>query len=318
MKKKFTLILLFMFVFAGVALLGYTPAWGDWTRKCITEFPDPEYPGRPVDEPGECVTFKYQDNPAYVMRAWNGWEDPNNPIDPADVTIGTDWPRDDTRDGVEVSVFWYMLGHHISVNKGNKPPTPSYIGVKLRGTPIDTTPWGSLLDMSQLYKDCRTTVYSPFYVLKMNTRATWNKDYLVEIVAPRGTPIDDCGWVMMIIADECYGIHADPSLAVPQLAGVGPFQGVTNYTCPDGVTVTVTLDECGVEPPTLECTDRPGSTRELEFVLSATTARAIPFEGEAIEFQLQRVGIRQVIVCTDDLPIVFWGDQASWCVDVTP
>lgn len=299
MEKKKTLILLFMFVFAGVAVLGHTPALATMAPCTLAEL-----------DAHTCVytgtSFEIQQ---YVMRA-------SAPFDESGVTI-----------------FRYEAGvtqEAIDAVKNKVIPKPSawsYIIFTLWREPLDSDPPGASLDLNQLPNSC--TSFAPNHIpWKLNPGVNFStRNSVFDLMTPLGTKIDQCATesgyptALIITSSGCLDLVVN----VPAAETGVPFQHWAHFTCEDSkVNVNIEFDECtggikNVACDTLlaECgTTSPYVARPINPYAYALS----PDYAEPFSYPIENMGpgTPGVIVCTgaDSLPVYLRGNQGWFCEHV--
>jgi hypothetical protein len=233
MKNKHILILSFVALFAGVALLGYNNAWAVL---------DPEYPpcsdetGTAYEPRGPCIDFDYYGKPAYVM-----------------VFLG------------ESGGFYeYEIYQRSDAPKGKDgPPAISY-GVFATKGEVETYRSNSGITLDELFKTCGGGIYAPYITKKVNWKVG-NKQ--IDTFRVRGSAPDPCdGRFWAVIGDYCVS----DSLPFPETGGFTlPFEPRLSQICTESeggaVQASIEFDQCGNVPPTVEFTDASGAGRTFGY-----------------------------------------------------
>jgi hypothetical protein len=289
MKKKSTLILLFMFGFAGVALLGHTPALAT-VDPCTQAEVDAH----------TCVYTGSSDLQVYVVRA-------SAPFDASGSTI-----------------FRYTAGTTLAAQEAvknkqlTKPSAWSYIVFSLWTKPLGSNPPGADLSLNQIPKAC-ALIAGDHMAYKLNPGVNFTtRNSVFDLITPLGTKIDNCATesgyptALIVTSSDCL------SLVVNVPAGLinAPFLHWAHFTCDDsGVNVNVEFDECTGGVKNVACDQSLASCAE--------TVNAVPTYNPygyvlppATSFLISNMGPASgVTVCTggNNLPVYLRGNEAWWC-----
>lgn len=315
MKKKYTLILLFMLAFTGVTLLVYTPALADWGRFC-TE-----------DElvAGTCIEITEPDNGVvYILKAFVSFgipDDPSDPGDPVDseesLVLGENWPIHDIAN--KRTIFRYITGAADPDKYGvvKKPSAQSYTVFSLCSLPaLGTDPSGAQLDLSKLHSSCGSPELGARKALKLNKVASFSKDGIIELYEPLYTNFDDqCGYAWVVWSDNCNGGR----MVVPACTAT-PIQKTTSFKCEDsGVTVTVEIDPCTRQINSVNCGDLGpaalGKKPSWAYVKASDPDDPSSSITKSFQFGQAGPGTPGCIACMNPYPIVVRGNEIWWCGD---
>jgi len=165
MEKKNTLILLFMFVFAGVTLLGHTPALAIMVRCSETEVNN-----------HTCVYTGTLQLQIYVVRAFP-------PFDASGSTVFR-YEAGATQEAIDA----------VKAKQIPKPSAWSYIVFSLWAEPLGSVPTGASLNLNQLPNACGAQAIAPNHIAwKLNPGVNFtSRNSTFDLFTPLGTRIDQC------------------------------------------------------------------------------------------------------------------------------
>lgn len=231
MKIKYISTLLFILIFAGVALLVSTPAQaGDWDRECDDS----------TTAGGTCAIFSSPDGPVWAMKAFVGFDKDGIEI-PANLN---NWPLCDTANNA--LVFQYIAGPVVP-EKGKVRAAVSYLVFDWFDWPLEGSfPDGAAIDISQfskLFEGCDPNPEDLAY--KSNASVNNKTDAIITFIEPLGTQVNTSGQAWMKWANDCdtHNIWTAKASA----SGEGPLTEpqVLTYTNCAGTNVVVTKNVCG-------------------------------------------------------------------------
>jgi hypothetical protein len=292
MKKKHTLILLFMFVFTGVMLLGYTPvqAWQE-KRSCSD------------DEEGTCLEIVNSDDEVvYIVEAYID--------DDTQVYPGVNWPFEENGH----TVFRYIGGvsQDYLDDLSSKPSAWSYIVFSLMAPPLSAVPPGAHLPLDKLSDSCIVDMDPSRIYYKLNPSVNFKSDAIFELHTPLGTGIDECGSALVIFSKLCSG----GEIYTPKFGGV-PFEEFRTFEC-GSWTVEVEYNPCTGEPENVTCNNGV-SNSPADFTEEPYGYAEVPDHPDETlrvrSFPIDNMGpgTPGVLVCTDTEPVFLRGNKAWWC-----
>jgi len=295
MKKKHTLILLFMLVFTGVILMGYTPVRA-WDRSCTVAELDNGTCLQILNPNGDVV---------YIVKAFIDDTEEN-------VIPGNNWPFD--KNGY--TVFRYIGGisqYYLDAEDIKKPSAWSYIVFSLFGLPSGAVPSGAQLSLDTLFDTCSENLDPSRIAYKLNPSVNFKSDAIFELHVPVGTGIDECGSALVIFSKNCSG----GKLLTPKFGGA-PFEQFRTFECGGNWTVEVEYDPCTGEPKTVTCNDGNGPTSAAQTDSPYGYAEVPTHPDETLQvrtFPIENMGpgTPGVVVCTETEPVFLRGNKAWWC-----
>ena len=292
MKKKHRLILLFMLVFVGGTLLGYTPALTFQDDCDLSEV-----------AAGTCIQIP-EGNPIYILRAYVDYTVPKVYAE----DLGIHWPISKGNK----TIFRYITG----VKSGApKPSAQSYVWFSLHHKPpLGSNPPGAQLDITNIPAACGPVELGARIAYKLNKVASYTKDGVIELYENAGAGFDaKCGSAAVVWSSNCGGYPQ--RLLVPS-GGDVPVQEITTFKCEDtGVTVEVTINPCTLQIDNVLCTG--GGISGPATPTSNTWGRAQDLNdpNRIDQFAIENIGpgTPGCIVCAKPYPVVLRGNEAWWC-----
>jgi hypothetical protein len=244
MKTKRIPVLLLIFIFGGLFLLGHTSAWADWSRHCL------DSQGNDLTDSGECLILGSDSQPLmWTLKAFIGCQDAShNPVacstkqDNSEIPVDIDvnWPIcDSTNNRV---IFRYILGPYAL---SNTKSAVSYLVYDWPVLPlVGGTPSGAALDISQfasLFAACEPVLSgSGDLAYKLNPSVNNKTDAIIDIYMPAGTRVNTGGQAWLKWSSYCdSGTIWTAGPTIP-FAPTRPFPD-----CGNNNSVTVNFNACG-------------------------------------------------------------------------
>jgi hypothetical protein len=303
MKKKHTLILLFMFLFAGVTFLGYTPAQAEYLKCSDAEIGSKycfQITAPLIEDPNVEI-------PIWVMRAVDAEGDTYSGPEPFT------WPYTDASGN---AVFGYQIGAPdtaIQAVKDKliaKPSGGSYIYFVVANLPLFSNPGGAALDIQNIPYYCDQPELGLLYAYKVNARWNFGKVASLELFYPKGTGVDiDCVNCGVIWSNECRVVN----IAGP--AGGGVAEPLRKFECTEtGQTVEVTYKRCTGEIETVECDGNAPVDVTYDNYFYAHIDDPDDPTRTTKTMAIQNMGPPTgVVACTSGGAVLLVGGEAHWC-----
>ncbi|NIQ37801.1 MAG: hypothetical protein GTN81_04335 [Proteobacteria bacterium] len=312
MKKKNTLILFFMLVFTGAALLGYTPAWADApVIPCGLREPPHNY--SETEEEGICVNIRnVNEQTVYVVRAvdFNGdYLNPAPPVGLGPPYVGNGWPYQ--VGGTGPYYFTYEVGPSPDVvSRAVRVSALSYVITKLLALPSPgSDPPGAQLDVNNIDPSCIIPLSPGAIYFKWNASSNNKTSDTITILAP-SPEIWDCGYVSVLFKTDCDG----GPLFLPAIVEPTAFEPDRTFECEEW-DVIVHYDRCTGAVLNVDCDDRSGADpAPAEETENPYFYAHVP-DGATVAIPIVNMGPPEgVVACTGpDPPVFVVGNRAYWC-----